>query len=102
MSQLHERYGYLHHKELGLHDISNNSQYDPSTYNRVVIDVDSLKWYEDMQAEIDLKHVNQVWILVDCLKCRVPVMCKWIYKGKNGIDGKVETYISTLLEKGYT
>ena len=31
-----------------------------------------------------------------------PVGCKWVYKRKRGIDGKVETFKEKLVAKGYT
>ena len=31
-----------------------------------------------------------------------PIGCKWVYKRKKGIDGKVETFKARLVAKGYT
>ena len=31
-----------------------------------------------------------------------PIGCKWIYKRKNGADGKVQTFKARLVAKGYT
>ena len=31
-----------------------------------------------------------------------PIGCKWVYKRKKGVDGKVETYKARLVEKGYS
>ena len=31
-----------------------------------------------------------------------PVGCKWVYKRKRGVDGKVETFKARLAAKGYT
>ena len=31
----------------------------------------------------------------------VPIGCKWIFKKKIGVDGKVETYKARLVAKGY-
>ena len=31
-----------------------------------------------------------------------PISCKWVYKRKRGIDGKVETFKARLVAKGYT
>ena len=30
-----------------------------------------------------------------------PISCKWVYKRKKGLDGKVETYKARLVAKGY-
>ena len=31
----------------------------------------------------------------------IPIGCKWIFKRKIGLDGKVETYKARLIAKGY-
>ncbi|RVW68552.1 Retrovirus-related Pol polyprotein from transposon TNT 1-94 [Vitis vinifera] len=31
-----------------------------------------------------------------------PIGCKWVYKRKRGVDGKVETYKVRLVAKGYS
>ena len=43
-----------------------------------------------------------VWDLVKAPKGIKPVSCKWVYKRKRGIDGKVETFKAMLVAKGYT
>ena len=45
---------------------------------------------------------NSVWSLVDPPKGVKPIGCKWIYKRKRGPDGKVETFKTRLVAKGYT
>jgi len=30
-----------------------------------------------------------------------PIGCKWVFKRKTGVDGKVETYKARLVAKGY-
>ena len=47
-------------------------------------------------------YSNQVWLLVDPPIGVKPIGCKWIYKKKRGIDGKVETFKARLVAKGYT
>ena len=47
-------------------------------------------------------YSNQVWTLVDPAVGVKPIGCKWIYKRKRGIDGKVETFKARLVAKGYT
>ena len=39
---------------------------------------------------------------MDQLEGIVPIGCKWIYKKKIGIDGKVETYKARLVAEGYS
>ena len=47
-------------------------------------------------------YSNQVWDLVKAPNNNEPVCCKWVYKRKRGIDGKVETFKPRLVVKGYT
>ena len=47
-------------------------------------------------------YSNQVWDLVKAPNDIKPVNCKWVYKRKRGIDGKVETFKARLVVKGYT
>ena len=47
-------------------------------------------------------YSNQVWNLVEAPNGIKPIGCKWIYKRKRGIDGKVETFKARLVAKGYT
>ena len=55
-----------------------------------------------MKSELDSMYSNQVWDLVKASNDINPVGCKWVYKRKRGIDGKVETFKARLVAKGYT
>ena len=55
-----------------------------------------------MKLEIDSMYLNQVWTLVDPCKDIIPIGCKWIYKRKIGANGKVNTYKTKLMAKGYS
>ena len=47
-------------------------------------------------------YSNNVWTLVDLPQGVKPISCKWVYKRKKGVDGKVETYKARLVAKGYS
>ncbi|MDF3573139.1 reverse transcriptase domain-containing protein, partial [Enterobacter cloacae] len=66
-----------------------------------MLDIDSTRWQEAMESEMDSMYSNQVWTLVNPPEGIVPIGCKWIYKRKIGSDGKVETYKARLVAKGY-
>ena len=78
-----------------------NHDDDPTIYEEALSDKDSSKWLEAMKAEMDSMCTNQVWTLVDPLKGIVPIGCKWVFKKKIGVDGKVDTYKARLIAKGF-
>ena len=47
-------------------------------------------------------YSNQVWDLVKAPNDIKHVGCKWVYKRKREIDGKVETFKVRLMAKEYT
>ena len=55
-----------------------------------------------MKSKLDSMYSNQVWDLVKAPNGIKLVGCKWVYKRKKGIDGKVETFKARLVAKGYT
>ena len=55
-----------------------------------------------MKSELDSMYSNQVWDLIKAPKGIKPVDCKWVYKRKREIDGKVEILKARLVVKGYT
>ena len=65
-------------------------------------DIDTHQWVQAMKSELESMYSNQVWDLVKAPNGIKPVGCKWVYKRKKGIDGKVETFKSRLVAKGYT
>ena len=75
---------------------------DPYTYKEAIEDVDSSLWIKAMNVEMESMYSNQVWELVDLPEGVKPIGCKWVYKRKRGVDGKVETYKARLVAKGYT
>ena len=93
------RYGHEGEAELL---VSDTNQDDPLTYKHAMEDSDKEKWQEAMNQEMESMYSNSVWELVDPPEDVRPIGCKWIYKKKRGIDGKVETFKARLVAKGYT
>ncbi|KAI5351567.1 hypothetical protein L3X38_004458 [Prunus dulcis] len=91
-----DRYLGIHHALLIGDDME-----DPETYTKEMLDINSKKWQEAMKCKMDSMYANQVWPLVDPLEGIVPIGNKWVFKGKNGLDSKVETYKARLVAKGY-
>ena len=81
--------------------ILEESKLDPYTYEEAMNDIDVHHWVKVMKSELDSMYTNQVWDLVKASNGIKPVGCKWVYKRKRGIDGKVETFKVRLVAKGY-
>ncbi|XP_070030103.1 uncharacterized protein [Nicotiana sylvestris] len=47
-------------------------------------------------------YSNQVWDLVEPSTGLKPIGCRWIYKNKREVDGKVQTFKARLVAKGFT
>ena len=69
----------------------------PQTYEKVITSIDFGKWQETMNSEMDSMYSNKVWNLVNAPKGIISIGCKWIFKKKIGINGKVETYKTRLV-----
>ena len=54
-----------------------------------------------MKSKLDSMYSNHVWDLVKAPNDIEPVGCKWVYKRKRWIDGKVEPFKVRLVAKGY-
>ena len=74
---------------------------DLTSYYKVINDKDFNFWKDAMKSELESMYSNKVWSLVDLPQGLKPTGSKWVYKRKKGIDGKVETYNTRLVEKGY-
>ena len=82
--------------------ISEEAETNPYTYEEVMNDKDAHHWVKTMKSELDSMYSNQVWDLVKAPNGIKPIGCKWFYKRKRGIDGKVETFKAKLVAKGCT
>ncbi|KAL0416444.1 UNVERIFIED_CONTAM: Retrovirus-related Pol polyprotein from transposon TNT 1-94 [Sesamum latifolium] len=93
-SRMPERYEFV-----GLTSQLDN---DPKMYGEAMSGIDSDKWLEAMNSEMDSMGSNQVWTLVDLPKGARPIGCKWVYKHKLGANGEVTAFKTRLVAKGYT
>ncbi|GKB50896.1 retrotransposon protein, putative, ty1-copia subclass [Tanacetum coccineum] len=75
---------------------------EPTSYKAVMLDSESNKWIDAMNAEIQSMMDNMVWVLVDLPPGCKTVGSKWIFKKKTNMDGIVHTYKARLVAKGYT
>ena len=55
-----------------------------------------------MNQEMEFMYSNKVWKFVEVPNEVKPTRCKWIYKRKRGVDGRVEIFKVKLVVKGFT
>ena len=55
-----------------------------------------------MRVEMDAFEKNGTWELVELLKGKKTVGCKWVFSLKYKADGSLERYKARLVAKGYT
>ncbi|KAH9671204.1 hypothetical protein KPL70_017270 [Citrus sinensis] len=82
--------------------ISDEHIQDPTSYNEALIDRYVEFWKKAMNQEMESMYSNKVWELVEAPNGVKPIGCKWIYKRKRGVDGRVETFKARLVAKGFT
>nr|GEV42816.1 hypothetical protein [Tanacetum cinerariifolium] len=74
----------------------------PASYKAAMLDSESNKWIDAMNAKIQSMIDYMVWVLVDLPPGCKTVGSKWILKKKTDMDGIVHTYKARLVAKGYT
>ncbi|GJV76696.1 reverse transcriptase domain-containing protein [Tanacetum coccineum] len=75
---------------------------EPTSYKATMLDEESNKWIDAMNAEIQSMMGNMVWVLVDLPPGCKTVGSKWIFKKKTDMDGIIHTYKARLVAKGYS
>ena len=95
-----ERYLWnLEGAEVLVVDDSNDA---PTNYKSAISDLESSKWLEAMNAEMQSMRDNQVWDLVELPPDSRAIGSKWLFKRKPDMHGKIHTYKARLVAKGYT
>ena len=74
---------------------------EPATYAEAMANPDSERWQDAMKYIIESMKENQVWNLIDPPDGVRTIECKWIYKKKKDMDGKVHIYKTRLVTKGF-
>ncbi|GJT22255.1 RNA-directed DNA polymerase, eukaryota [Tanacetum coccineum] len=75
---------------------------EPPNYKAAILDTESDKWVDAMNAKMQSMKDNQVWCLVDLHPNCKTVGSKWLFKKKTDIDGNLHTYKARLVAKGFT
>jgi len=59
-------------------------------------------WDTTMNEEYPSLLANDTWDLVHLPKGQKLVRCKWVYRTKYGLDGKVDKHKARLVAKGFS
>ncbi|XP_031283941.1 secreted RxLR effector protein 161-like [Pistacia vera] len=68
--------------------------YDPRSYEEAILDIDSGKWLEAMNFEIESMHANQVWTLVDPQEGILLIGCRY----QSNLEEKHWSTVKTILK----
>ncbi|GKD29839.1 hypothetical protein Tco_1240617, partial [Tanacetum coccineum] len=68
-------------------------------YKAALLDLESDKWVDAMNAEMQSMKDNQVWCLVDLPPNGRNVRTNWLFKKKTDMDGNVHTFKACLVAK---
>eukprot|EP00253_Pinus_taeda_P016063 PITA_16063 len=75
---------------------------EPLCYQEAVEGSKSDKWKAAMKDEIMALGKNGTWDLVELLKDRKTMGCKWVFKLKWGVNDTKDTYKARLVAKGFS
>ncbi|GKB54529.1 putative RNA-directed DNA polymerase [Tanacetum coccineum] len=87
----------FHIEEDKISDSTQINLNEPANYREAMACTKAAKWKEAMKSEIQSMYDNQVWNLVDTTPGLKTVGCKWIFKKKTDMDGKVHTYKARIM-----
>ncbi|GJR79389.1 retrotransposon protein, putative, ty1-copia subclass [Tanacetum coccineum] len=69
---------------------------EPANYKEAMASLKAAKWKEAMKSEIQFMYDNQVWNSVDTTPSLKTMGCKWIFKKKTNMDGKLDVKTAFL------
>ena len=75
---------------------------DPCNYDEALQDKDADLWQKALMSEMESIYFNRVWDLAEPPNEIKLIGCKWIYKKKREVNGKMETFKARLIAKGFT
>nr|GEY27150.1 retrotransposon protein, putative, Ty1-copia subclass [Tanacetum cinerariifolium] len=75
---------------------------EPANYKAALLDLESEKWLNAINVEMQSMKYNEVWVLVELPPNGKTVGSKWLFKKKTDMDGNVHIYKACLVAKGYT
>nr|GEU90544.1 zinc finger, CCHC-type [Tanacetum cinerariifolium] len=88
---------YIDAEEHELRDLG-----EPANYKAALLDLESEKWLNAMNVEMQSMKGNEVWVLVELPLNGKTIGSKWLFKKKTDTDRNIHTYKARLVAKGYT
>ena len=77
------------------------AQEEPVTYTQAVNSQDSADWKKAINEELQSLEKNNTWSYVNRSRNMNIIGCKWVFKKKKDMNGKVQRYKARLVAKGY-
>ena len=74
---------------------------EPITYTQAVNSQDGLEWKKAITEELQSLEKNNTWSYVNKNSDMNIIGCKWVFKKKRDMNGKVQRYKARLVAKGY-
>nr|GEX20544.1 retrotransposon protein, putative, Ty1-copia subclass [Tanacetum cinerariifolium] len=75
---------------------------EPANYKAALLDLESKKWLDAMNVEMQSMKDNDVWVLVELPPNARTIGSKWLFKKKTDMDGAVYIFKARLVAKGFT
>ena len=100
------RYGYDEYADTATHRVRHVAYHvsevdEPSTIQEANSSDHAAEWKVAMDAEYNSLIENKTWKLVELPPGRKAVGCKWVFKLKHDVDGRVKRFKACLVAKGY-
>ncbi|GJV43139.1 retrovirus-related pol polyprotein from transposon TNT 1-94, partial [Tanacetum coccineum] len=74
---------------------------EPTNYKAALLNPESNKWLDAINAKMQSLKDNQVWRLLDLPPNTKTIASKWLFKKKTDMDRNVHTNIAHLIAKGF-
>ena len=100
------RYGYDEYADTATYYVRHVAYHlsevdEPSTIQEAKSSDHAAEWKVATDAEYNSLIENKTWKLVELPPDRKAIGCKWVFKVKHDVDGKVERFKARLVAKGY-
>ena len=100
------RYGYDEYADTATYRVRHVAYHlseidEPSTIQEAKSSDHAAEWKVATDAEYNSLIENKTWMLVELPAGRRAIGCKWVFKLKYDVDGRVERFKARLVPKGY-